>query len=77
MSHAGDEYYTKSPNGHNRILMHLEPLEPVVIQMINDGTLRMTKDNKEAAKLLHEKAGWDGERRTENLGYHRWKHACG
>ena len=61
MSHAGDEYYTKSPNGHNRILMHLEPLEPVVIQMINDGTLRMTKDNKEAAKLLHEKAGWDAK----------------
>jgi elongation factor 2 len=56
---VGQEFHTKSPNGHNKIIIHVEPLDPIATQMILDGTINEMQDNKTMAKLLAEKAKWD------------------
>jgi elongation factor 2 len=55
----GYEFYTKSPNGHNRIKIYVEPLEPIVTQMILDGKLHDMMDRKTMGKILAEEADWD------------------
>ena len=56
ITEEGDEFYTKSPNGHNRIKIYVEPLEPVVTQMILDGKLHDMMDRKTMGKILAEEA---------------------
>jgi len=53
------EYHTKSSNGHNRILMHIDPLDEETTRCIMDGEVFADQKDKDRAKVLHEKAGWD------------------
>jgi elongation factor 2 len=53
------EYHTKSSNGHNRILMHIDPMDEDTTRCLQDGEVFADQKDKDRAKVLHEKAGWD------------------
>ncbi|MHA1410178.1 MAG: GTP-binding protein, partial [Candidatus Odinarchaeia archaeon] len=57
----GQEFFTKSPNGHNRIKIYVEPLEPEAAEMIKKGEITADMDPKLRAQLLRDKAGWDAK----------------
>ena len=54
-------YYTKSPNGHNRMKMFIEPLDDVATKLSLDGEINEMMDRKTMGKILREKAGWDSK----------------
>ena len=49
----------KSANKHNRLYFKAEPLDPELVQAIEEGQVGPKADGKEAAKLLTSKFGWD------------------
>ncbi|MHA1757787.1 MAG: GTP-binding protein [Promethearchaeota archaeon] len=53
------EFHTKSSNGHNRILLYLEPLDEKTMELLDSGKVFEMQDEKERAKILREEAGWD------------------
>jgi len=57
----GQTLYTKSPNGHNRMIMYVEPLDEVATKLSLDGEINDMTSPKELAKILREKAGWDAK----------------
>ncbi|NHJ87352.1 MAG: elongation factor EF-2 [Asgard group archaeon] len=61
ISHAGIEIHTKSPNGHNRLKLLIEPLDDAAIALIKKGEINMNQDDKERAAVLRDKAGWDAK----------------
>ncbi|WP_457559498.1 GTP-binding protein [Candidatus Harpocratesius sp.] len=54
-------YHTKSPNGHNKLILYVEPLDPIATQLVLDGELNELMDAKAMSKILREKAGWDAK----------------
>jgi elongation factor 2 len=60
----------KSPNKHNRIWFDIEPLEPVVIDLIRNGELSELSSRRQREDALHEKAGWStrDSRRVVSVG---------
>jgi len=56
----GGPIMVKSPNGHNRVTIEIQPLEPEVIQMLSRGEITEFMDNKERARLLRQ-AGWPAD----------------
>jgi len=59
VTEKGPLFYTKSPNGHNRIKMIIEPLDAVATKMSLDGEINDMTNKKVMTRLLREKAGWD------------------
>jgi elongation factor 2 len=55
------EYYTKSPNAHNRILLYIEPLDEKTEELLDEGLVTDLQNEKERAQILREKAGWDAK----------------
>jgi elongation factor 2 len=55
------DFYTKSSNSHNRMLMHIEPLDEKTEKMIETGRIHDLMNEKERAKILREEAGWDAK----------------
>ncbi len=53
------EFYTKSSNGHNRILLYMEPLDYTTERLIETGKVTDLMNEKERAEILREQAGWD------------------
>ena len=51
---------SKSPNGHNKIFMRVEPLAEDIVDLIKSGQIRDDLDRKEVAKLLRSK-GWEAD----------------
>ena len=51
----------KSPNGLNRFLVQVEPLEEKVIKMIEGGEISEEMGLKQIGKTLFEEAGWKAE----------------
>ena len=54
-------YYTKSANTHNRILLYIEPLDEVTEKLIESGKITDLMNEKDKAKILREEAGWDAK----------------
>lgn len=54
-------YHTKSPNSHNRIELHVEPLDEITVDLIESGKIHELMNEKERAKILREKADWDAK----------------
>lgn len=54
----GGPITTRSPNGHNKVSVEVEPLEPEVLQMIAQGKISEFMESKERARLLRD-VGWD------------------
>ncbi len=55
------EYYTKSANTHNRILLYIEPLDVTTERLIETGKVNDLQNMKERAQILREEAGWDAK----------------
>ena len=61
VTEKGQILYTKSPNGHNRMKMFVEPLDAVATKMSLDGEINDMTDKKTMARLLRDRAGWDAK----------------
>ncbi len=55
------DFYTKSANTHNRILLHIEPLDEITEKLIETGKINDLQSEKERAQILREEAGWDAK----------------
>ena len=55
------EFYTKSANTHNRMLLYVEPLDKTTEKLIETGKITDLQDEKERAQILREQAGWDAK----------------
>ncbi|MHA1685513.1 MAG: GTP-binding protein [Candidatus Heimdallarchaeaceae archaeon] len=64
----GVDVHAKSPNGHNRWLVHVEPLDEKTIELIRSGKISNDMDAKERASILHSEAGWDA-RKARRIWY--------
>ncbi len=53
------DFYTKSSNTHNRILLHMEPLNEETEELLDSGKVTDMQNFKDRAKILREEAGWD------------------
>jgi elongation factor 2 len=54
-------YHTKSTNGHNRILLYIEPLDSKTEELLDSGKITDLQDEKTRAQILREEAGWDAK----------------
>ncbi|MFW9768391.1 MAG: GTP-binding protein [Candidatus Thorarchaeota archaeon] len=61
MTDRGDEFHTKSPNGHNRIRMYLEPLDEKTVELIRKKRITADMPARERAQILRDEAGWDAK----------------
>ena len=61
MTERGDEFHTKSPNGHNRIRMYLEPLDAKTVELIKKKRITADMPDRERAAILRDEAGWDAK----------------
>jgi elongation factor 2 len=61
MTERGDEFHTKSPNGHNRIRMYLEPLDEKTVDLIRKKRITADMPSRERAQILRDEAGWDAK----------------
>jgi elongation factor 2 len=57
----GGEFHTKSPNGHNRLKMYVEPLDEKTIELIRKRKIHMNQGARERAAILRDEAGWDAK----------------
>ena len=55
------DYYTKSANTHNRILLYIEPLDATTEKLIETGKVNDLQNDKDRATILREEAGWDAK----------------
>jgi elongation factor 2 len=58
---VGQEFHTKSSNGHNRIRMRVEPLDQTTVDLIINGEINENMKEKEIAEILKKKANWDAK----------------
>ncbi len=61
MTEHGDEFHTKSPNGHNRIKMFLEPLDEKTVELIKKKKVTIDMPERERAQILRDEADWDAK----------------
>ena len=55
----GISVHAKSPNGHNRLMVHVEPLDEKSIKLIKSGKVHNDQDRRERANILQQEAEWD------------------
>jgi len=61
MTERGDEFHTKSPNGHNRVRMILEPLDEKTVELIKKKKVNMDQHPRDRGAILRDEAGWDAK----------------
>ena len=61
MTERGDEFHTKSPNGHNRVRMFLEPLDEKTVELIKKKKITMEQQPRDRGAILRDEAGWDAK----------------
>ncbi|NWF96832.1 MAG: elongation factor EF-2 [Candidatus Thorarchaeota archaeon] len=59
ISQRGAEFHTKSPNGHNRLKLYVEPLDEKTVELIRKKRITAEQGARERADILREEAGWD------------------
>ncbi len=55
------EYHTKSSNGHNRIQMHITPMDEATTTLITEAKISADQKEKDRAKVMVAEAGWDSK----------------
>jgi elongation factor 2 len=60
-SKNGLSIHTKSPNGHNRIMLHVEPMNQEAVNLIKSGKVHNDQERRERARILQEEAGWEAK----------------
>ena len=61
-SREGLNVHTKSPNGHNRLMVNIEPLNQETVDLIKAGKVFNDQDRRERAMTLQQEAGWEARR---------------
>ncbi|MHA1193103.1 MAG: elongation factor EF-2, partial [Promethearchaeota archaeon] len=61
ITEVSKNFHTKSSNSHNRMLMHMEPLDETTEKLIESGKINDLMDSKSQAKILREEGGWDAK----------------
>ncbi|MFX1558885.1 MAG: elongation factor EF-2, partial [Promethearchaeota archaeon] len=61
ISKKSRDFYTKSANTHNRILLYIEPLDEKTEKLIESGKVTDLQNEKDRAQILREEAGWDAK----------------
>jgi elongation factor 2 len=61
ISERGSEFHTKSPNGHNRIRIYMEPLDDKTVDLIRKRHITAEQNDRERAQILRDQAGWDAK----------------
>ena len=61
ISKRSRDFYTKSANTHNRILLYIEPLDEKTEKLIESGKITDLQNEKDRAQVLREEAGWDAK----------------
>ncbi|MHA1638531.1 MAG: GTP-binding protein [Candidatus Thorarchaeota archaeon] len=61
MTERGDEFHTKSPNGHNRVRMFIEPLDQKTVDLIKKNRVTAEQNSRDRAAILRDDAGWDAK----------------
>jgi len=59
MTTRGDEFHTKSPNGHNRLRLYTEPLDAKTLELIRKRRITAEQNSRDRAEILRTEAGWD------------------
>ncbi|NHJ13209.1 MAG: elongation factor EF-2 [Candidatus Thorarchaeota archaeon] len=58
---VGDEFHTKSPNGHNRLRLYIEPLDDKTVELIKKKRITADQNARDRAQILRDEAGWDAK----------------
>ncbi|MFW9887966.1 MAG: GTP-binding protein [Candidatus Thorarchaeota archaeon] len=61
ITERGQEFHTKSPNGHNRLRLYVEPLDEKAIELIKKRRITKDMNSRERAAILRDEAGWDAK----------------
>ena len=61
MTERGGEFHTKSPNGHNRVRMFVEPLDQKTVDLIRKNRVTAEQNSRDRAAILRDEAGWDAK----------------
>ncbi|MFX1263259.1 MAG: elongation factor EF-2, partial [Promethearchaeota archaeon] len=61
ITERGQEFHTKSPNGHNRLRLYVEPLDEKAIELIRKKRITRDMNSRERAAILRDEAGWDAK----------------
>jgi len=59
---AGINVHAKSPNGHNRLMLHIQPLNQATIDLIKSGKVNNDQDRRDRAMILQQEGGWVAKR---------------
>lgn len=59
---AGINVHAKSPNGHNRLMLHIQPLNQATIDLIKSGKVNNDQDRRDRAMILQQEGGWEAKR---------------
>ncbi|MFX1368729.1 MAG: GTP-binding protein [Promethearchaeota archaeon] len=57
----GQEFHTKSPNGHNRLRLYVEPLDDKTVELIRKKRITADQPARDRAAILRDEAGWDAK----------------
>jgi len=70
IQHKVGPFMGKSPNKHNRVWFDIEPLDPVIVDLIRNGELSELSSRRQREDALKEKAGWStrDSRRVVSVG---------
>ncbi|MCE7740906.1 MAG: elongation factor EF-2 [Candidatus Heimdallarchaeota archaeon] len=58
----GITVHAKSPNGHNRLMINVQPLNQASIDLIASGKVHNDQERRERANLLQAEGGWEAKR---------------
>jgi elongation factor 2 len=61
ISERGGEFHTKSPNGHNRLRVYVEPLDEATLDLFRKKRIFSDMKPQEAGPILREEAHWDSK----------------
>ncbi|TXT61941.1 MAG: Translation elongation factor aEF2 [Promethearchaeota archaeon] len=56
-----NDFHTKSSNSHNRIELHMEPLDEKTLELLEAGKITDLMNESARAEILREQANWDSK----------------
>ena len=65
------DYHTKSANGHNRIELHIEPLDEKTLELLEEGRITDLMNESTRAEILREEADWDSKKAKKVVDVYR------
>jgi elongation factor 2 len=61
ISNRGAQFHTKSPNGHNRLRVYVEPLDEATLELFRKKRIATDMKAQDVGPILREEAHWDSK----------------